>query len=152
MYTVYHIRNGTVNIMWCLHRSFGGKYSLGRSSMKLGEFYENYAGGKVSIYWKQKRAQITSTCCWKFHRRWAYQILWDSWRGKVVWWSTRSGGTWNISIKYRTRQFWCRGYYVDTVGKNEKKIAAYIQDQLKEDEMSEQLTLEMDDPFTGNRK
>ena len=58
----------------------------------------------------------------------------------------------NMKYKYRNRQFWCRGYYVDTVGKNEKKIAAYIQDQLKEDEMSEQLTLEMDDPFTGNRK
>ena len=58
----------------------------------------------------------------------------------------------NMKYKYRTRQFWCRGYYIDTVGKNEKKIAAYIQDQLKEDEMSEQLTLEMDDPFTGNRK
>ena len=58
----------------------------------------------------------------------------------------------NMKYKYRNRQFWCQGYYVDTVGKNEKKIAAYIQDQLKEDEMSEQLTLEMDDPFTGNRK
>ena len=58
----------------------------------------------------------------------------------------------NMKYKYRNRQFWCRGYYVDTVRKNEKKIAAYIQDQLKEDEMSEQLTLEMDDPFTGNRK
>ena len=58
----------------------------------------------------------------------------------------------NMKYKYRNRQLWCRGYYVDTVGKNEKKIAAYIQDQLKEDEMSEQLTLEMDDPFTGNRK
>ena len=58
----------------------------------------------------------------------------------------------NIKDKYRNRQFWCRGYYVDTVGKNEKKIAAYIKDQLKEDEMSEQLTLEMNDPFTGNRK
>ena len=58
----------------------------------------------------------------------------------------------NMKYKYRNRQFLCRGYYVDTVGKNEKKIAAYIQDQLKEDEMSEQLTLEMDDPFTGNRK
>lgn len=58
----------------------------------------------------------------------------------------------NMKYKYRNRQFWCRGYYVNTVGKNEKKIATYIQDQLKEDEMSDQLTLEMDDPFTGNRK
>ena len=58
----------------------------------------------------------------------------------------------NMKYKYRNRQFWCRGYYVDTVGKNEKKIAAYIQEQLKEDEMSEQLTLDLTDPFTGNRK
>ena len=58
----------------------------------------------------------------------------------------------NMKYKYRNRQFWCRGYYVDTVGKNEAKIATYIQEQLKEDEMSEQLTLEMSDPFTGSRK
>ena len=58
----------------------------------------------------------------------------------------------NMKYKYRNRQFWCRGYYVDTVGKNEKKIATYIQEQLKEDEMSEQLTLDLTDPFTGNRK
>lgn len=58
----------------------------------------------------------------------------------------------NMKYKYRNRQFWCRGYYVDTVGKNEAKIATYIQEQLKEDEMSEQLTLEMTDPFTGGRK
>ena len=58
----------------------------------------------------------------------------------------------NMKYKYRNRQFWCRGYYVDTVGKNEKKIAAYIQEQLKEDEMAEQLTLDLNDPFTGSRK
>jgi putative transposase len=58
----------------------------------------------------------------------------------------------NMKYKYRNRQFWCRGYYVDTVGKNEKKITTYIREQLKEDEMSEQLTLDFEDPFTGNRK
>lgn len=58
----------------------------------------------------------------------------------------------NIKYKYRNRQFWCRGYYVSTVGKNEKKIAEYIQQQLSEDHMAEQLTLEAIDPFTGNRK
>ena len=58
----------------------------------------------------------------------------------------------NMKYKYRNRQFWCRGYYVDTVGKNEKKIATYIQEQLKEDEMAEQLTLDLNDPFTGSRK
>ena len=58
----------------------------------------------------------------------------------------------NMRYKYRNRQFWCRGYYVDTVGKNEKAIAQYIQHQLQEDEMAEQLTLDIEDPFTGSRK
>lgn len=58
----------------------------------------------------------------------------------------------NMKYKYRNRQFWCRGYYVSTVGKNEKKITEYIQQQLSEDHLAEQLTLEAIDPFTGNRK
>ena len=55
----------------------------------------------------------------------------------------------NMKFKYRNRQFWCRGYYVDTVGKNEKKIAEYISNQLKQDEMSAQLVLDFQDPFNG---
>ena len=55
----------------------------------------------------------------------------------------------NMKFKYRNRQFWCRGYYVDTVEKNEKKIAEYISNQLKQDEMSEQLVLDFQDPFNG---
>ena len=55
----------------------------------------------------------------------------------------------NMKFKYRNRQFWCRGYYVDTVGKNEKKLAEYISNQLKQDEMSEQLVLDFQDPFNG---
>ena len=55
----------------------------------------------------------------------------------------------NMKFKYRNRQFWCRGYYVDTVGKNEKKIAEYISNQLKQDEMSEQLVLDFQDPING---
>ena len=58
----------------------------------------------------------------------------------------------NARFKYRSRQFWCRGYYVDTVGKNTKKIEEYIRNQLKEDKIAEQLTLEFEDPFTGKQK
>ena len=58
----------------------------------------------------------------------------------------------NMKYKYRNRSFWCRGYYVDTAGKNDKVIDAYIKNQLKEDELSEQLTLDIEDPFTGNKK
>ena len=56
----------------------------------------------------------------------------------------------DIRYKYRNREFWCRGYYVDTAGKNTQKIAQYIRDQLKSDAEESQLTLELD-PFTGNK-
>lgn len=55
----------------------------------------------------------------------------------------------NMKYKYRNRQFWCRGYYVDTAGKNAKKIEEYIKNQLKEDELLEQLTFDAIDPFKG---
>ena len=56
----------------------------------------------------------------------------------------------NLKYKFGNRHFWCRGYYVDTVGKNAKKIQEYIQNQLKEDLEYDQMTLkEYIDPFTG---
>ena len=57
----------------------------------------------------------------------------------------------NLKYKYGNRHFWCRGYYVDTVGKNEKKIAEYVRNQLQEDIMSDQISIkEYIDPFTGS--
>jgi putative transposase len=59
-----------------------------------------------------------------------------------------------LKYKYRNREFWCRGYYVDTVGKNTKAIAEYIRHQLEEDKMGEQLTMlgkANDNPFTGGQ-
>ena len=56
-----------------------------------------------------------------------------------------------MRYKYRNREFWCRGYYVDTVGKNIKKIKEYIANQLKEDKLSDQMTIEQIDPFKGER-
>ena len=54
----------------------------------------------------------------------------------------------NLKFKYRNREFWCRGYYVDTVGKNKKAIQEYIANQLKEDKETEQMTIfEKIDPF-----
>jgi len=55
----------------------------------------------------------------------------------------------NMRYKYRNREFLCRGYYVDTVGKNTKKIKEYIANQLKEDKLSDQMTIEQIDPFKG---
>ena len=58
----------------------------------------------------------------------------------------------NLKYKYGNRHFWCRGYYVDTVGKNEKKIAEYVRNQLQEDLASDQISFkEYIDPFTGSK-
>ena len=59
----------------------------------------------------------------------------------------------NYKYKYGNRSFWCRGYYVDTVGKNTKRIAEYIANQLKEDQIADQISMrEYMDPFKGNSK
>ena len=56
----------------------------------------------------------------------------------------------NLKFKYGNRHFWCRGYYVDTVGKNAKKIEEYVRNQMKEDLEYDQMSLkEYIDPFTG---
>ena len=58
----------------------------------------------------------------------------------------------NLKYKYGSWHFWCRGYYVDTVGKNEKIIKEYIRNQLEEDYASDQVSIkEFMDPFTGNK-
>jgi len=56
----------------------------------------------------------------------------------------------NLKYKYGNRKFWCRGYYVDTVGRNKKAIEAYIKNQLQEDIIEEQISIkEYIDPFTS---
>ena len=56
----------------------------------------------------------------------------------------------NLKYKYGNRHFWCRGYYVDTVGRNEKAIQEYVRNQLQEDVAADQISLkEFTDPFTG---
>jgi len=58
----------------------------------------------------------------------------------------------NLKYKYGNRHFWCRGYYVDTVGKNKRIIAEYIRNQLEEDYAADQISLkEYMDPFTGSK-
>jgi putative transposase len=59
----------------------------------------------------------------------------------------------NLKYKYGSRHFWCRGYYVDTVGRNKKAIAEYIKNQLQEDIAADQISFkEYMDPFTGSKE
>ena len=58
----------------------------------------------------------------------------------------------NLKYKYGNRHFWCRGYYVDTVGRNEKQIREYVRNQLDEDIAHDQISIEeYVDPFTGEQ-
>ena len=58
----------------------------------------------------------------------------------------------NLKYKYGNRHFWCRGFYVDTVGKNKEAIQQYIKDQLNEDIMADQISFkEYTDPFKGSK-
>ncbi len=58
----------------------------------------------------------------------------------------------NLKYKYGNRHFWCRGYYVDTVGKNKKVIEEYIKNQQNEDMIADQISIkEYTDPFKGGR-
>ena len=62
---------------------------------------------------------------------------------------------WHAKLKYKygSRNFWARGYYVDTVGRNKKVIAEYIRHQLEEDLMADQMSIkEYTDPFTGSQR
>ena len=56
-----------------------------------------------------------------------------------------------LKYKYRNREFWCKGYYVDTVGKNEARIAEYIRTQLEADILGEQLTMSGTGPFKSSK-
>ena len=58
----------------------------------------------------------------------------------------------NLKYKYGNRQFWCKGYYMDTVGRNKKQIEEYIRNQLEQDRITDQMSLkEFIDPFTGDK-
>ena len=64
-------------------------------------------------------------------------------------WNCKYG---NMKFAYRNREFWCKGYYVDTVGKNTKAIKEYIADQLKRDKESDQLSMfDPRDPVMGSK-
>ena len=88
-----------------------------------------------------------------FAPKWRRQVIYKDIKadvGQILGTLCRRKGIEIIKYKYGNRHFWCRGYYVDTVGKNAAAIKTYIQNQLKEDLEYDQMSLvEYIDPFTG---
>ena len=110
----------------------------------------------LSMLCKRKGIEIIEAECWKDHIHMVVRIppkysvseIMGYLKGKSSLMIFEKHA--NLKYKYGNRHFWCRGYYVDTVGKNAKKIQEYIQNQLKNDLEYDQLTLnEYIDPFTG---
>ena len=114
--------------------------------------------GKVLREWSEREVEIIEAECCPDHihmpaaipRTWAWPNTWDTWKSKssLAIFDRHA----NLKYKYGNWHFWCREYYVDTVGKCEGTIKEYIQNQLQEDIMNDQISLkEFVDSFTGER-
>ena len=130
-YIVYHTQNGDANIMQYLHQSIEEKHFMMKEESQQGR-YVNIIEAEVCIDHVHMLIEIppkySISGFMGFLKGKSSQIIFERWA--------------NVRYKYRHREFWCRGYYVDTVGKNTKKIREYISNQLKEDQEGEQLTLD----------
>ena len=144
-YTVYHIRNGTVSIISFSHQNIEERHSMSQGGLmwQLCEWkHVNIIEAEVCVDHVHMLVEIPPKMSVSgfvgYLKGKSSQMIFERWA--------------NARFKYRNRSFWCRGYYVDSVGKNSKAIGEYIRNQLKEDHIAEQLELELEDPFTGKRK
>lgn len=110
----------------------------------------SFQGAKISPWTEVQDESVTSSIIpMPLPNRVSININFIDWKyEKNVSTTWRKGA--NLIYKYGNRHFWCRGYYVDTVGKNTAAIKAYIQNQIKEDLEYDQMSLvEYIDPLTG---
>ncbi len=144
IYIVYHTQNGVANIILYLHQNMrrafyeARRVEVGAILRQLCEWKGvNIIEAEVCIDHVHMLVEIppkySVSGFMGFLKGKSSQMIYERWA--------------NARYKYRHREFWCRGYYVDTVGKNTKRIKNYIANQLKEDQESEQLTLDLEDPF-----
>ncbi|WP_252363403.1 IS200/IS605 family transposase, partial [Escherichia coli] len=114
----------------------------------IGSILRKLCEWKVYGFWKLNAVQIISICLWR-SRQMSVSGFMGYLKGKQ---SDALRAVGDLKFKYRNREFWCRGYYVDTVGKNTAKIQDYIKHQLEEDKMGEQLSIPYPgSPFTGRK-
>ena len=147
---VFHIRNGIANIISC---SIAPKY-------RRGAFYgerraEIGAVQQKLCEWKGVHIIEAEVCPDHIHMlveippKMSVSSFMGYLKGKSSTMLYEKFG--ELKYKYRSREFWCRGYYVDTAGKNAGRIAEYIKNQLQEDQLGEQLTIQPGSPFTGSK-
>jgi putative transposase len=116
--------------------------------LKSGRSSGIYASEKESSSTKQKPVRTTSTCWSASPPKYSVSEIMGYLKGKssLIIFERHA----NLKYRFGSRHFWCRGYFVDTVGKNAKKIEEYIKHQLQEDMVADQISIkEYIDPFTG---
>ena len=145
---VYHIQSGIVNTILFLPQSYKRKIAYGKLKQDIANI--------LSMLCKRKGVKIVEAEICPDHVHMLVEIppsmsvsyFVGYLKGKSTLMIFERHA--NLKYKYGNRHFWCRGYYVDTVGKNAKKIQEYIQNQLQEDLEYDQMTMkEYFDPFTG---
>ena len=130
---VYRIRDGIANIISCLRQNTGERYFTKRKILR--ELCE----------WKKIKIVEAEVCPDHVHMlleippKYSVSSFVGFLKGKSSLMLYERFP--ELKYKYRNREFWCRGYYVDTAGKNTKRIAEYIKHQLDEDQMAEQMTM-----------
>ena len=98
------------------------------------------------VIYKKLKADIGRILRELCERKGVYLVLWDILKSSLMIFDRHA----NLKYKYGNRHFWCRGYFVDTVGRYETAIKEYIKNQLEDDIMNDQISLkEFTDPFTG---
>ncbi|WP_250151525.1 IS200/IS605 family transposase [Escherichia coli] len=134
------------------HIVFAPKYRrqvFYRERRAIGSILRKLCEWKMYGFWKLNAVQIISICLWRSAQNERIRLYGISERKNSLMLYEQFG---DLKFKYRNREFWCRGYYVDTVGKNTAKIQDYIKHQLEEDKMGEQLSIPYPgSPFTGRK-
>ena len=98
----------------------------------------------------RKRVRIIFICYYLYHPKYSVSKFMGYLKGKSSTMLYEQFG--ESKYKYRNREFWCKGYYVDTVGKNEARISEYISKQLEEDKMGDRLTMSEAGAFRKKKK
>ena len=147
-YKVYHIQSGDASTISCLPPKYRRKEIYGKLKADIGQIIRKLC--------EQKGAELIEAEACPDHIHMLVSIpptlgvayFMGYLKGKSILMIFDRHA--NLKYKYGNRHFWCRGYYVDTVGRNKKVIEEYIKNQLQEDIAADQISLkEYMDPFTG---
>ena len=145
---VQHIQYGIVSIMQYSPQNIGGEYFTEKKRAEIGKILRKLCEFKNVTILEAEVCPDHVHMLIEIPPKMSVSGFMGYLKGKSSLMIYQKWG--NMKFKYRNREFWCRGFYVDTVGKNTKRISEYIKNQLKEDEIATQMSIDFQgDPFKG---